>query len=80
MATVDFYVPPIEGDPMKRFTLSFDCSNAAFGDDDTELCEEVSRILTMAAINARDGRLYQPLYDANGNMVGKAEIIRIEEG
>lgn len=62
-----------------RFTLSFDCNNAAFGEDETERAWEVCRILQKAArtieeIGLEDGPV--TILDANGNRVGMFEFER----
>lgn len=59
-----------------KFRLEISCDNAAFGDDDLERCAEIGRILHAAGRNIEDGRLFVPLYDSNGNLVGRAEIER----
>ena len=61
-----------------KFTLSIDCSNAAFCDDDGEPDPrwEVARILAILAEHITDVGV-EPgmrLYDINGNLVGKVTL------
>ena len=59
-----------------KLYVEIECDNDAFGDTDLERCAEIARILFHAATNARDGRLYQPLYDSNGNRCGVLNFMR----
>lgn len=66
---------------MATFTLSVDCSNAAFVDHDVDPyveAMEIARILREAADSVERGksdmRFPQPLRDINGNGVGHYQL------
>lgn len=60
-----------------RFNLSFNCDNAAFGEDETERAWEVCRILQKTARMIEESGLEEgpiAILDANGNRVGSFEF------
>jgi hypothetical protein len=58
---------------MKCIKIVIETNNAAFRPDPQD---EIARILTELGHNiARTGTLEQPIRDANGNKVGKLQII-----
>ena len=59
-----------------KFTLYLDCGNSAFGEDDTEVNDEVARILRRAAELLQDSGTQESivLRDINGNRVGTARF------
>jgi hypothetical protein len=61
---------------MTKFTIEIDCGNAAFGDDDAEVNDEVARILRRAAELLQDSGTQESivLRDINGNRVGSAKF------
>jgi hypothetical protein len=60
------------------FTLTINCDNAAFHDDDfsdVATCTELARILRKLADHLERDTCYSDnLFDINGNKVGKYEI------
>jgi hypothetical protein len=63
----------------RKFTLEFECDNAAFSDGDE--AHESSRLLEDIAAMVSQGRNNAAIYDVNGNRIGKwsFEGERIEE-
>lgn len=59
---------------MLRIEIS--TGNAAFGDTETERCEEVARLLRYTASRIERGGHSGPIRDANGNTVGRYELER----
>lgn len=57
-----------------KFTLVFDCDNAAFGDTDQDAQYECARILRELAntveSNTRTDKCYLDIMDINGNTIG----------
>jgi hypothetical protein len=53
----------------RKFTLEFDCDNAAFCDGDE--AHESSRLLEDIAAMVSQGRNNAAIYDINGNRIGK---------
>lgn len=51
-----------------KFTLSFDCENAAFSDD---AALEIARILREIANRVENGTSGGTIRDINGNLIGK---------
>jgi hypothetical protein len=65
-----------------RFTLTIDCDNAAFGDNDaTERAAEVSYILRVVAQEFDNGTPADDIRvrDSNGNRVGTAAFSDSED-
>lgn len=56
---------------MKCF-VEIDCNNAAF--DDGNLQTEVARLLRHASLGIEGGFRNMPLFDLNGNSVGRAYL------
>jgi hypothetical protein len=59
---------------MARFTVEFDCDNAAFGDSPIERLDEVARILHALGDhleNIEQGYPLGSVRDVNGNVVGR---------
>ncbi len=60
-----------------QIEISIDCDNAAFGDPDTETFGlEVATILREAADKFASGYATFPLRDTNGNIVGRATLLK----
>lgn len=57
-----------------RFTLTIDCDNAAFGEDDADLFNEVAWIIRKQAEAMDAGMQPNTLRDSNGNTVGSANF------
>jgi hypothetical protein len=59
---------------MRQFTLTIECDNAAFGDDDSAACAEINRIMRHLSARLEASELYpnsaQWIRDVNGNRVG----------
>jgi len=55
-----------------KFIVKFNCTNAAFGDDECTREEEVARILQVVANRAASGSTDFAVKDINGNKVGSA--------
>lgn len=58
-----------------KFKLNFDCDNSAFGDDIFSRNEEIKRILLEVSKNLENGYEFFPVYDVNGNKIGKYDTI-----
>lgn len=56
-----------------RFQVDIDCNNAAFGETDADTSNEVADILhTLSLVlQGQPDRDSGPLYDTNGNFVGR---------
>lgn len=62
-----------------KFTLTIDCSNAAFGETPQDAADEINRILSWLQPRIADGLYCAPggkvvLRDTNGNTVGAAKF------
>lgn len=55
-----------------RFTVDFACDNAAFDDHPAT---EIASILRELATRVEDGETYLPIFDANGNRIGRADVV-----
>ena len=60
-----------------KIEIRFDCINDAFGEPDSvAFGYEVGSILREAAMKFEQGHAAFPLYDSNGNIVGRAALIK----
>lgn len=57
-----------------KFTLEIDCDNAAFEESPNAQLAYIFKIMHGAFKHMADGVDYGPVFDANGNKVGKWEI------
>lgn len=63
-----------------KVELEITCDNAAFGSPDSdEFGYEVARILRNAAEQFESGHASFPLFDLNGNRVGRAHLATDDE-
>ena len=63
-----------------KFTLTINCDNAAFKDDNDPAdnlyacLDELARLLRNAAMNVESGSVARQLHDANGNVCGRFDL------
>lgn len=59
---------------MRKFTLTIECDNDAFGNDDSAACAEINRIMRHLSARLEVNELYrnseQWIRDINGNACG----------
>ena len=63
---------------MSTFALHFNTDDAAFGESEIEMREEIARILVATAKNVRlglGGKEVVKLHDINGNTIGEFKML-----